>query len=60
MIIEARRTTPVNVLEMLLDLTALSMAEEAAGVIATYCARRSDQKALELEHGVIWKKAVSR
>ncbi len=50
-------TTPTKVMEMLLDLPTLSTVVQSAALTAAYRLPRSLQKALEMRHGTIWKKA---
>ncbi len=56
-IIEAMRTTPTKVLEMLLDQPTFGMTVESTALMATYCLSRPDPRNPEIEHNRIWAKA---
>ncbi len=56
MIMEAMRTTPTKVLEMLLDLPTLEMVVEFAALMVAYHLPRSNLRNLGIGQNRIWAK----
>ncbi len=49
----ATRTTPTNVMEMILDLSTLSTVVEVAALTAVFCQSKPEEKALATKNDTI-------